>query len=231
MYRVTVSEPGSAPARVTDRYRLIAPIYDAMTVIASGRAIRRCRSAAARHVVDGARVLVVGAGHGSDVVDIVNAGAGHVVVVERSPAMIRALNANLERGDVADRVTVICDDAFNHVDGGYDVVVANFFLNVFGKDDEARMRAHLIARLGDDGVLVVGDFAAAPSGFLRVLGVAYWYTALITFRLLTHNAVRPMTDHVATAAAAGLVVTDVDIFRFCGVPLYASVAARRPHHA
>jgi demethylmenaquinone methyltransferase/2-methoxy-6-polyprenyl-1,4-benzoquinol methylase len=221
---MTSARPNRAPAH--DRYRLVGPIYDALTVLASGSAIRRCRSAAAKYVKAGDRVLVVGAGHGSDVVDVARVGA-HVTVVERSAAMLRALHKNVGAAGVDNAVTVVAGDAFDHENEGYDVVVANFFLNVFGLEGEARMRTHLIARLRLGGTLVVGDFARAPSGLRRMLATGAWYLALVFFKILTGNAVRPMTDHAAAAEAYGLDVVSVDVFSVLGVPLYASVAARR----
>jgi len=192
-----------------------------MTRLASGSAISRCRLHATSTVVPGQRVLVVGAGHGEDVVAAIAAG-GIVTVVELSATMLAHLRAR-----VGDRpVRLIHGDAFDH-DEVYDIVIANFFLNVFGGDDETRMRRHLVDRVGVGGRLVIGDFAVVTGGLLRVVALAHWYLALAVFRVLSGNAVHPQSDHARLVVDDGLRLIGDRRFRVLGLPLYASLTFER----
>lgn len=225
-----------APGAI-DRYRLVGPVYDAFAALASGSAIHRCRLAALDHIRPGDRVLFVGPGHGSDVAAAISAGA-RVTVVERSATMLRRLGRTLARharppptADGMDTApTIIHGDAFDHDGADYDVVVANFFLNVFDVRDEDRMVRHLVARLKPGGILVVGDFAFVGDDdhrWFRALSTVHWYLATVVFSLLTGNAVRPMTDHGGRAASVGLRLLSTTSFSAWGLPLYASVAMVR----
>lgn len=220
---------------VVDRYRLVGPVYDAAAALASGTAIHRCRLAALDHIRAGDRVLFVGPGHGSDVAAAITAGA-RVTVVERSATMLRRLRRTLARhasppaGADVDGPVIIHGDAFGYDGTDHDVVVANFFLNVFGVTDEDRMVRHLVARLKPGGILVVGDFAFVGDDdrrWWRALSTVHWYLATVVFALLTGNAVRPMTDHRGRAASIGLRVLSTRSFSAWGLPLYASVAMAR----
>lgn len=233
-----VMAPSSAPR---DRYRLVGPSYDALTRLASGRAIHHCRLWALEAITAKSRVLFCGAGHGTDVVAARACGA-RVTVVELSSAMVAQLRRHLTAAGLQEgpELTVVEGDAFHWTESGYDVVVANFFLNVFPPDGEDAMRRHLCERLADDGTLVVGDFAFPRGGGVlgAMLGVVqrlHWLTALVFFRFVTGNAIKRLRDHEPRLVDDGWVLRRRRSFRVVGLPLYESSHYRRrplrDHHA
>ncbi len=217
----TAIAPSSrSSAALPDRYRFVGRCYELLTRLASGSAIHRCRLHAASGVARGDRVLFVGAGHGTDALDAAARGAV-VTVVELSATML----ACLRRRDGADALRLIHGDAFEHAEQ-YDLVVANFFLNVFPGDLEARMRRHLASLVDVDGRFVIGDFARA-NGVFGVIATAHWYLALTVFRVLSGNAIHPQSDHIAALVTEGFHLVDDRRFSVLGLPLYASQSFAR----
>src|SRR5690606_32798396 len=72
--------------------------------------------------------------------------------------------------------------------GQYDMVVANFFLNVFDRQTMPRVLEHLVT-LGKPGAsIVVGDFSF-PTGnvFARTFKRIYWYIPVFAFWVFARN--------------------------------------------
>lgn len=67
--------------------------------------------------VVGARVLDLFAGTGAMGIEALSRGAGSATFVERSPAAIRTIRANLERTRLSDRAEVVPADALRFVTG------------------------------------------------------------------------------------------------------------------
>lgn len=209
-----------------DRYRLVGPVYDGLTWLASGPAIHRTRLAMLHHLQPGTRVLFAGVGHGSDAAFAAERGA-QVTVVDTSATMLARSRRRLAGTDA----TIIHDDvrAVAPADGAFDVVVANFFLNVFDLATARAVLAHLVTLTRPGGAVVVGDFAApSPRRWLQTLQRLHWGLALRTFRLLAGNAVRPLVDVAVLLHDAGLVDVECRVERAFGLPLYAAWRARRP---
>ncbi|HEY1099214.1 MAG TPA: class I SAM-dependent methyltransferase [Myxococcota bacterium] len=217
-------EPASPVCPGHDRYRFVGPRYEQLTKLASGSAIAACRHAAIEDIAPGQRVLVVGAGHGCEAIAAAQAGAD-VTVVELSATMLRCLRDRA--GDT--RLRLIHGDALDHHER-YDLVVVNFFLNVFGDGDMQRMRRHLVGRVGVGGTIAIGDFIVDGGAVLRFVQTAHWYLALVTFSILAGNALRPWRDHALALVDDGFEL-DVDRrFSVLGLPLYASQRFRAVRH-
>jgi demethylphylloquinol methyltransferase len=208
-----------------DRYRLVGPVYDGLTWLASGPAIHRTREAMLHDLPAGSRALFAGVGHGRDAAFASRRGA-HVTVVDTSATMLARCRARLAGRDA----TILHDDIRALVaDDAFDVVVANFFLNVFDLATARAVLAHLVTLTRPGGAVVVGDFAApSPRGWLQTIQRLHWGFALRTFRLLAGNAVRPLVDVADLLREAGLVDVECRIQRVFGLPLYAAWRARRP---
>lgn len=208
-----------------DRYRLVGPFYDGLTWLASGPAIHRTRQAMLHDLPAGSRVLFAGVGHGRDAAFAARHGA-RVTVVDTSATMLARSRAHLAGLDA----TILHDDVRAVADrAAFDVVVANFFLNVFALDEARAVLAHLVTLARPGGAVVVGDFAAPSSrAWLRWVQRLHWGLALRTFHLLAGNAVRPLVDVATLLHEAGLVDVECRIERAFGLPLYAAWRARRP---
>ena len=116
---------------------------------------------------------------------------------------------------------LICGDLLQH-EGQYDVVCANYFLNVFTPDTMALMLDHLIKLLKPGGRLMVADFAV-PQGniVLRALHVFYYRIANVMYWAISRNGLHPIYDYTQILPRHGLSITELTRHRlFPGGPRY-----------
>ena len=190
---------------MTDRYARIAGTYDALCTLGSLGAVARCKRDALRVVRPGDRVLFAGAGTGEEAVLAAQTGA-HVTIVDLSPAMLARATARARKAGAS--VVAIRGDILAHDAAPYDVVVANFFLNVFEPADMRRVLAKLTALTRPTGRLVIGDVILPGNPVYRTLTRLYWNGAILLFRILTRNAAHPVYDYETELRSAGFVVVD-----------------------
>jgi demethylmenaquinone methyltransferase/2-methoxy-6-polyprenyl-1,4-benzoquinol methylase len=209
-----------------DAYRVVGPAYDALTVLFSGRAILRAKTTFLHDLAPGQRVLFAGVGHGRDAVVAAGRGA-HVTVVDLSPTMLARCRAHLAAAGHHDVVFVAGDVRDHAAPRSFDVVVANFFLNVFAPDEARRVLAHLVAQLKPGGIVVVGDFhAASRHALVRALQQAHWWLAIAFFGLVAGNALHPLLEVARLLDDAGVDVVEQRSFRVLGAPLYQATRGR-----
>lgn len=211
-----------------DKYKLVGPIYDWLSAVYSGKSIHRCKIAMLDRLKPGDKVLFAGVGHGMDAVYAARLGAD-VTVVDLSETMLNKFKANLDKEGI--RVTIrqlhsdiMLIDEYEQ----YDMVVANFFLNVFHEDMMVRVLEHLI-RLGKPGAdVVVGDFAF-PTGniFTRLAKTAYWYGAVVFFWLFAGNALHRIYNYPESMKRLGLQVREQKHYRLMLLNCYWSVLGKK----
>lgn len=210
-----------------DRYRYVAPIYDGLATFYSYGQIWACKTAFLTTIQPGDKVLFAGVGHGRDAVLAAQRGA-RVVAIDLSAAMLRyarqtqpqpELPLSLIQGKVQQ---LTCYDYF-------DVVVANFFLNVFDEASMLIILTHLARLLRPGGQLIIGDFAPAHSALgPQIFQTLYWQLPLMVFWLATGNAWHPIYDYPRYFAARSLTLTHQKDFQVAfGIPSYRAILARK----
>jgi demethylmenaquinone methyltransferase/2-methoxy-6-polyprenyl-1,4-benzoquinol methylase len=128
-------------------------------------------------------------------------------MLERAATKFRAADAG--------SIEFVCGDVLAHErPGHYDVVVANFFLNVFTEPMMEAVLAHLATMLKPGGKLLIGDFAY-PRGRLttRVMQRGYYYLSMFSFWMLGGTSLHPIYDYPQYFAAASLRSEAVESFR------------------
>jgi hypothetical protein len=119
--------------------------------------------------------------------------------------MLRRLRTRLD----AETLTASLEqrDLFEHRAEGYDWVAANFVLNVFAPSKMRAALEHLVGRLGDQGRLVIADFAPPSGGTLaRLLAHSYYWPVDVAASALGLAALHPIYDYARELAALGLQV-------------------------
>ncbi|MGJ8658162.1 MAG: class I SAM-dependent methyltransferase [Akkermansiaceae bacterium] len=225
---------------MSDLYKPVSKYYDLLSRVYSLGAIPRCRRAFVGEMGDVAEaegrdlgggsvsVCFVGVGHGEEAILAAEAGV-MVTVVDISGSMLERFMGRLAgvTDVVRARVTVVHDDVRN-MDGVFDWVVVNFFLNVFEEGEMLGMLDYLLERCGDGGSLVVGDFYYDAGGnvLVRGLQVLNWNLALLVFRVFVKNARHGIYAYEPHLKERGWVVKGGEKYgflRILGVSFYQSV--------
>ncbi len=142
-------------------YDLVARVYDTLGLIYSGGQIHAAKNSQLGEMQAGDRVLYVGVGPGEDAVLAAQRGA-RVTCLDLSAQMLLQAKARMQRhGCDAEflQADVLQHDRQNY----YDVVVVNFFLNVFSEGQMRDMLAYLVTLVRPAGKLLISDFAT-PQG-------------------------------------------------------------------
>lgn len=211
-----------------DRYAIIGPLYDFISTVYSGNSIYHCKVGHLDQLKPGDKVLFAGVGHGRDALYAAQRGA-EVTVVDLSETMLDRFSGVLQKDGVTQNVRKVHSDIMKFDEGEkYDMVVANFFLNVFYRDTMESILAHLITQGKPGAKIVVGDFAF-PKGniFSRIFKTIYWYLAVVFFWLVAGNAVHNIYNYPELMKKLGLQVKEKKYFPLLGVDCYWSVLGNK----
>ncbi|MEQ5836950.1 class I SAM-dependent methyltransferase [Marinobacter sp. NFXS9] len=213
-----------------DKYKYIGPVYDFLSNLYSGKSIHRCKTAMLdiETIQPGTRVLFAGVGHGRDAIRAAELGA-EVTVVDLSATMLRKFAEAQQKEAPGLNINTIHSDIMKIDETGqYDMVVANFFLNVFDEDMMVTVLEHLISLARDDGRVVVGDFSY-PTGnpLARLFKKLYWYGAVFTFWLLANNAFHKIYNYPEHMQRLGLKITDKKHFKLLNMNCYWSILGEK----
>lgn len=212
-----------------DKYKLVGPIYDWLSALYSGKSIHHCKIAMLDRLKPGDKVLFAGVGHGKDAVYAARLGAD-VTVVDLSETMLKKFQANLDKEGITVKIRQVHSDIMKVTEfERYDMVVANFFLNVFHEDMMVRVLEHLI-RLGKPGAhVVVGDFSF-PTGniFSRAFKTLYWYGAVGFFWLFAGNAFHNIYNYPEWMKKLGLHIHEQKHYKLLLLNCYWSVRGTKP---
>jgi ubiquinone/menaquinone biosynthesis C-methylase UbiE len=117
--------------------------------------------------------------------------------------------------------------------GYYDIVVINFFLNVFCEPVMRQMLAHLTTLAKPGGKVLIADFMA-PAGnlFSRCAQTMYWAVTNLFYCLLSLSAWHPVYNYPDYFDDVGLQLQRVDRFRpfritpvgFCAITAFRKAA-------
>jgi len=214
-----------------DKYRFIGPVYDLLSTLYSGKTIQHCKVANVNpeNIRPGDKVLFAGVGHGRDALAAAALGA-EVTVVDLSETMLRKFaETQASEGPDVEIQSIHSDIMKVDHPGQYDVVVANFFLNVFQEQQMQEVLSHLISQIRPGGQLIIGDFCYPTGNILsQWIRKAYWYAALGTFWLLANNPMHKIYNYPDYVSGMGLQIQDRKQFRLMGMDCYWSILARKP---
>lgn len=213
-----------------DKYKLIGPAYDFLSNLYSGKNIHRCKTAMldVETVKPGDRILFAGVGHGRDAIRAAELGA-EVTVVDLSETMLRKFGEAQQKEAPHLTIRRIHSDIMKVEEfDQYDMVVANFFLNVFNESMMVRVLEHLISLGKPDASIVVGDFCY-PTGnvFARMFKKVYWYMAVCIFWVMANNAVHQIYNYPEHMQRLGLDVTEKKHFKLLNMNCYWSILGQK----
>jgi demethylphylloquinol methyltransferase len=202
---------------VSLNYNRVARVYESLGYIYSGHQIYDAKASQIAELRPNDRVLYVGVGPGEDAVLAARWGA-QVTCIDISSGMLHQAQGRMTREGLA--AEFLRGDVLEHDRTDYyDVVIVNFFLNVFSENAMQQMLCHLATLAKVGGKLLISDFMP-PEGnaWSRVSQATYWGVTNLFYYLLRLSAWHAVYDYPAYFDDAHLALQSVRRFR----PLKAS---------
>lgn len=215
----------SAAAR--NNYNHTAWFYEPLAAVYSCGQIRASKLYELQFMNPGDRVLYAGVGGGEDAVRAAEKGA-KVTCIDLAPNMIAKVETKMQRAGV-DAEMIVGDLLAHDRTAQYDVVCANYFLNVFTPAVMATMLDHLVTLVKPGGYLLVADFAV-PRGnpLFRALHIAYYRIANVLYWAISRNGLHPIYDYSQVLPAHGLDLVEIKRHAlFPGGPTYFQTAVSK----
>ena len=139
-----------------NNFNLIAPVYDVLAKFVFGNRLKRAQCHFLHLIPQDSDVLILGGGTGRILDEIFKSGfRGSVTYVEASAKMIKMTKKRLQPSW---NVALICGDEGTIPNEFYDVIITNFFLDVFRLDKLKNVMATLSDRLSPRGLWFCTDF-------------------------------------------------------------------------
>ncbi|HNZ11885.1 MAG: Ribosomal protein L11 methyltransferase [Deltaproteobacteria bacterium ADurb.Bin151] len=211
-----------------DGYWLVGFQYELTGNLYSLGRIPKCKSAMLKHLKPGDRVLVAGVGHGTEAIEASKLGA-KVTAVDLSETMISQFRKRIAKENPPNEIRVINDDIFNiRETGQYDMVISNFFLNVFSETRVVEVANHLGTLVKPGGYFVVGEFVLPEkTGWRGIVQRLNWYFAISFYSLTTEAVFHPVWNYAGLVEGSGCKIQEIEYFTICGVKLYWSILGEK----
>lgn len=176
-------------------FNRIAPIYDAMTCLASFNQINKSQLAFLSQLSTQSTCLILGGGTGYFLQKLVEENKTiQITYVDASEKMIELAKKRMQSTipDALERVTFVCKRVEDFVFDTYDVIVCNYFLDLFDESYIAILLQRFNQHLNKDALLYITDFSIPEKGLmhwttkagLKMLYVFFgWTTNLPTQKL------------------------------------------------
>lgn len=201
------------------RYGMVAGIYDKLGQFWTRGSIGKSKHWQLQFVKPGDRVLFAGSGTSEEASHAFKLGA-KIVIIDLSERMLSLARARFEWQGI-DEVQFICADILEHTPKTkYDVIVANYFLDVFNYSDMKKVLRHLAGLLSVNGCLLIAGFTP-PKGslFSRLIAEIHHGIPLLFFYVFAGNALHRIYDYKAHLEELNFYIeerADFPIFR--GLP-------------
>ena len=177
-------------------YGSVAGFYDELAEFYSRGRIGATKRVALEVLRPGDRVLFAGVGRGEEAIQAIRFGA-RVTAIDVSPTMLRRFREKLDREGL-DAELIESDVSTYRASEPYDVVVANYFLNLFDAARAREMLEILGRSIRPRGCLVVSDFALPGGGaFGRFLTECYYSPVNWIAWMLGLCALHPILDYAS----------------------------------
>jgi demethylphylloquinol methyltransferase len=209
--QIQKSKPSSGE-HAARSYELISSIYERLNVIFTGGQNLATRLSQIEDMHAGQRVLYVGVGPGEEALEAARRGI-KVTCVDLSPSMIEIVRQRFEQAGLSGEF--VCADIMEYEpEEPFDVVVSNFFLNIFSRPVMLQMLGRLVSLIRPGGDFVLADFAP-PRGniVLRIRHRLYYAVANSSHWMLGLCALHGIYTYADYYPQLGLKLVDTRYFR------------------
>lgn len=209
-------------------YGSIAGMYDLLAGLYSRGQIGTSKRVQLDSIESGDRVLYAGAGSGQEILLAARFGA-KVTAIDLAAAMLEKVSKRFAREGLES--DLICADVATHEPTElYDVVVANYFLNLFDVERAREMARHLCGLVKPGGTLLLADFALPIGGPVsRLMSEVYYRPVNWIAWALGFCALHPILDYARLIEPMGFRIRSERRFPVLlgANPAYVSIVAQR----
>ncbi len=193
-------------------FSVVATIYDFGNHVLTGGQNIAARLSQMEDIQPGDRVLYCGAGTCEDGLAAARKGA-RVTCVELSPAMIHKGRLRFEQAGLT--AEFVCGDIMKYTpDEPFDIVVANFFLNVFTRPVMEKVYRQIVSFVRPGGKFLVVDFSR-PYGnpLLMAIHACMFHGTFLFHRIFGLVGLHLIYDYTRYHQELGLKLTGRKRFR------------------
>lgn len=212
-----------------DGYWLMGFQYEFTGSLYSLGQIPKCKVAMLDKLKQEDKLLIAGVGHGTEAIAAAKKGV-NVTAVDISKTMLKYMQKKIDRANLNKPIQMVNNDILleNHP-AEYDMVIANYFLNVFPRDKMFKILTHLTSFVKPGGYMVIGDFVLPKEGgqFYKTFQTAYWYIAATLYWLTADNAVHPIYDYPELLKSLGFDIDEIKYFPMLGMNCHWSIRGKK----
>jgi len=196
----------------TRNYDRIARSYDATVALFTGGRNLATRLAQIDDFAPRERVLYVGVGTAEDALEAARRGM-RVTCVDISENMLEKARWRFARAQLP--AGFVCADIMTYTPAEpFDVVVANFFLNVFTPPVMKQVLTRLASFVRPEGKLAIADFAPPRGGWLlRGIHLTYHHVSLVSYWIMGLVPLHPIYVYAEHYPQLGLALRSTRQFR------------------
>jgi demethylmenaquinone methyltransferase/2-methoxy-6-polyprenyl-1,4-benzoquinol methylase len=161
----------------------------------------------------GDKILYVGVGTGEEAALMARSDV-KVTIIDTSPLMLQRAAGRLRAAGIQGVENICCDVRDHGRNAYYDIVVSNFFLNIFSESIMKEMMGHLARMAKPGGKVLIGDYSF-PQGRWpqRVIQRMYYFISMFSFWLFGGTTLHPIYDYPRYFEAVNLRTTTIRRFR------------------
>ena len=209
-------------------YDRAAWFYEKSAKLYSTNQIRESKRQQMKHIRRGDKVLFLGAGSGEDAVMAAREGA-LVTCIDISQGMLDQVRKKLDMENLD--AELVCVNAYDYDrTSEFDVVAANYFLNVFRRGEMRKMLEHTASFVRPGGKYLIADVALPEGGLIsRLFNIFYLKLAMAVCWTMGLVPWHENYDYPKFFAGAGLKFKAAEYFRFAkkGPILFQSIVATK----
>jgi SAM-dependent methyltransferase len=196
----------------------VAAYYHWLETLLAGNLMQRCRTTFLARTNHCRRALLAGEGTGKFLVELLRTNPQiQVVCIEHSAGMIEQIRQRLAAaGQDGLRVEFQQMDALHWVPPTekFDLVVTNFFLDCFGREQLQQLVPSLASSATDDALWLLADFCVPERGWRRWRAESIIALLYVFFRLTTSLSARRLTPPDHFLAQSGFDLKDRRLISF-----------------
>ncbi len=180
-------------------FDLVAPIYDGLASLVFFGQLKRAQLSLLPRLQGVKNVLVIGGGTGWFLLELLRAvRPARVLYLEKSSKML-SYSRDLIRREAPDQLANVdfrlgTEDSLEDGDGAFDLIVTNFFLDLFSTENSAAVAKSLSMRFARDGKWLFTDFQLPARGLLRLYAHVLFKVMFTFFNIFSRMESRRPPD-------------------------------------